>query len=38
MSDGEIAVAVSEARMRGKRLAAHARSCHSIKQCVRHGY
>jgi len=37
MSDGEIAVAVSEARMRGKRLAAHARSCESIKQCVRHG-
>jgi imidazolonepropionase-like amidohydrolase len=37
MSDGEIAVAASEARMRGKRLAAHARSCESIKQCVRHG-
>ena len=37
MSDGEIAVAVSEARMRGKRLSAHARSCESIKQCVRHG-
>jgi imidazolonepropionase-like amidohydrolase len=28
---------VSEAGMRGKRLAAHARSCESIKQCVRHG-
>src|SRR5216684_3459055 len=37
MSDGEIAVAVAEARMRGKRLAGHARSCQSIKQCVRHG-
>jgi imidazolonepropionase-like amidohydrolase len=37
MSDGEIAIAVSEARMRGKRIAAHARSCESIKQCVRHG-
>ncbi len=37
MSDGEIAVAVTEARMRGKRLAAHARSCASVKQCVRHG-
>src|SRR5689334_18329641 len=37
MSDGEIAVAVSEARMRGKRLAAHARSCESVKQCLRHG-
>jgi imidazolonepropionase-like amidohydrolase len=37
MSDGEIAVAVTEARMRGKRIAAHARSCGSVKQCVRHG-
>ncbi len=37
MSDGEIAVAVAEARMRGKRLSAHARSCGSVKQCVRHG-
>ena len=23
--------------MRGKRVAAHARSCESVKQCVRHG-
>jgi imidazolonepropionase-like amidohydrolase len=37
MSDGEIAVAVSEAKMRGKRLSAHARSCQSIKQCLKHG-
>src|ERR1700730_11044918 len=37
MSDAEIAVAVEEARMRGQRLAAHARSCGSVKQCVRHG-
>src|SRR6266478_1048809 len=37
MSDAEISVAVEEARMRGKRLAAHARSCGSVKQCVRHG-
>ncbi|MBV9018034.1 MAG: amidohydrolase family protein [Alphaproteobacteria bacterium] len=37
MSDAEIAVAVCEARMRGKRTAAHARSCESVKQCVRHG-
>jgi imidazolonepropionase-like amidohydrolase len=37
MSDAEIAIAVSEARMRGKRLAGHARSCGSVKQCVRHG-
>jgi imidazolonepropionase-like amidohydrolase len=37
MTDLEIAVAVEEVRMRGKRLAAHARSCVSVKQCVRHG-
>jgi len=37
MTDEEVAVAVKEAHMRGKRVAAHARSCASIKQCVRHG-
>ncbi len=37
MTDAEIAVAVSEAHLRGKRVAAHARSCESVKQCVRHG-
>ena len=37
MTDAEIATAVQEVRMRGKRLAAHARSCESVKQCVRHG-
>ncbi len=37
MTDAEIAVAVEEVRMRGKRLAGHARSCLSVKQCVRHG-
>ena len=37
MSDEEVAIAVAEAKMRGKRVAAHARSCASIKQCVRHG-
>jgi imidazolonepropionase-like amidohydrolase len=37
MTDAEIAVAVEEAKMRGKRVTAHARSCESIKQCVRHG-
>jgi imidazolonepropionase-like amidohydrolase len=37
MSDEEVAVAVSEAKMRGKRVSAHARSCESIKQAVRHG-
>jgi len=37
MSDGEIAMAVTEAHRRGKRVAAHARSAESVKQCVRHG-
>lgn len=37
MTDEEVAVAVSEAKMRGLRVAAHARSNESIRQCVRHG-
>ena len=37
MTDDEIRVAVQECRMRGKRVAAHARSSESVKQCVRHG-
>jgi imidazolonepropionase-like amidohydrolase len=37
MTDDEVAVAVKEVRMRGKRVTAHARSCESLKQCVRHG-
>jgi imidazolonepropionase-like amidohydrolase len=37
MTDEEVAVAVREAKMRNKRVTAHARSCESIKQCVRHG-
>jgi imidazolonepropionase-like amidohydrolase len=37
MSDEEVAVAAREAKMRGKRLAAHARSCASVKQALRHG-
>ena len=37
MTDEEIAVAVAEAKMRGKRVTSHARSCESIKQSVRHG-
>lgn len=37
MSDEEVAMAVREARARGKVLAAHARSSESVKQCVRHG-
>jgi imidazolonepropionase-like amidohydrolase len=36
-SDEEIAMLVREARVNGKRVAAHARSCDSLKQCMRHG-
>ena len=39
MTDDEVAAAVEQVRIRGKgkRLAAHARSSESVKQCVRHG-
>jgi imidazolonepropionase-like amidohydrolase len=37
MTDAEVAMAVREVKMRGKRVAAHARSCESVKQCVRNG-
>ena len=37
MSDEEVAIAVAEVKMRGKRVSAHARSCESIKQAMRHG-
>jgi imidazolonepropionase-like amidohydrolase len=37
MTDEEIAVAVKEATVRGKRVSAHARSAEAVKQCVRHG-
>jgi imidazolonepropionase-like amidohydrolase len=37
MTDAEIAIAVREAKVRGKRVSAHARSSESVKQCVRHG-
>jgi imidazolonepropionase-like amidohydrolase len=37
MADDEIAMAVVEAKRRGKRLTAHARSTESIKQCLKHG-
>jgi imidazolonepropionase-like amidohydrolase len=37
MSDEEVAMAVRETKLRGKRVAVHARSCYSIKQAVRHG-
>ncbi|WIX84151.1 amidohydrolase family protein [Amycolatopsis carbonis] len=37
MSDEEVAMAVTEAHRRGKRVCAHARSAESVKMCVRHG-
>jgi imidazolonepropionase-like amidohydrolase len=37
MSEEEVAMAVKEAKARGKVVAAHARSSESVKQCVRHG-
>ncbi len=36
-SEEEIAMLSSEAKRQGKRIAAHARSAESVKQCVRHG-
>lgn len=36
-SEEEISMAVREAKRLGKRVAAHARSAESVKQCVRHG-
>lgn len=36
-SEEEIAMLTSEAKRNGKRVAAHARSSESVKQCVRHG-
>jgi len=37
MTDAEVAVAVEETRMRGKRVSVHARSAESVKQALRHG-
>ena len=37
-SEEEIAMLAAEARRAGKRVAAHARSSVSVKQCVRHGF
>ena len=37
MSDEEVAMAVREARVRGKRVSVHARSSESVKQALRHG-
>jgi imidazolonepropionase-like amidohydrolase len=37
MTDAEVAAAMEEVRMRGKRAAAHARSAASVKQALRHG-
>ena len=36
-AEDEIAMLASEAKRFGKRIAAHARSSESVKQCVRHG-
>jgi imidazolonepropionase-like amidohydrolase len=37
MSDEEVAMAVRETKLRGKRVSVHARSRESIKQALRHG-
>jgi imidazolonepropionase-like amidohydrolase len=37
MSDEEVAIAVKETKVRGKRVSSHARSCASVKQSLRHG-
>ncbi len=37
MADDEVAMAVKETKVRGKRVAVHARSCESVKQALRHG-
>jgi imidazolonepropionase-like amidohydrolase len=37
MAEEEIAMAVSEAKRRNKRVVAHARSNLSVKQCIKHG-
>jgi imidazolonepropionase-like amidohydrolase len=37
MSDEEVAMAVRETKVRGKRVSVHARSCESVKQALRHG-
>lgn len=37
MTDAEVATAMEEVRMRGKRGTAHARSAASVKQALRHG-
>ena len=37
MSEEECVMAVTEAKRRGRRLCAHARSAESVKMCIRHG-
>ena len=37
MTDAEVAAAMEEVRMRGKRMTVHARSAASVKQALRHG-
>src|SRR3546814_19901791 len=36
-AEEEVAMLAQEAKRHGKRVAAHARSSESVKQCVRHG-
>ena len=36
-TEEEVACAVSEAKMRGRRVAAHARSKESVQRCIKHG-
>ena len=37
MTDAEVAVAAEEVKLRGKRIAVHARSAASVRQALRHG-
>jgi imidazolonepropionase-like amidohydrolase len=37
MTDAEVAAAVEEVTMRGRRIIVHARSCASVKQALKHG-
>ena len=37
ISDEEVAMAVRETKLRGKRVSVHARSCESVKMALRHG-
>src|SRR3546814_8894922 len=37
-SEEEVAILAAEAKLAGKRVAAHARSSLSVKRCVKHGF